>query len=190
MSVKSGLVLGMVVLAGSSWGLARAAATEATATPAAQPAQQVPQLDDKAKRLELARELHDIRRIKDRVLQDFDRIAAGLPESDQEDFKVYMEQSIDFDALEKQSIEIAADVYTADELKAMVDYYSSNAGRSAEAKGEDYGKRFGDVLQKKVDAAIMASKYGRQSGGAASGNYNTLAPSESRKAPSIDMLGK
>ncbi len=185
MRVKSALVLGTVILAGSALnGLARAE------EPAAAPVTAETPQDDKAKRLELARELHDVRRIKDRVLSDFDRIAAGLPESDQEDFKVYMEQSVDFDALEKKSIEIAAEVYTADELKAMVDYYSSNAGRSAEAKGEEYSKRFGDILQQKVDAAIMASKYGAQNGASSTGNFNTLSPSESRKGPSIDMLGK
>lgn len=133
--------------------------------------------DERGERLALSRELHDIKRVKDRVLADIETLSQSLPLTEREDFKKYMELNVDFDALEQKSIEYAADIYTVPELKAMIAYFGSDVGRSAEAKGEEYGAKFGSDVQKEIDKAIMAAKFDK---------IEKLPQS----TPTIDMLGR
>lgn len=132
---------------------------------------------DYAERMALSRELHDIKKVGDQVRRDIDIIAESLPLVEREDFKKYMEMSVDFDALEGKSVKYAADLYTVPELKAMIAYFGSVEGRSAEAKGEEYGAKFGADVQKEIDKAIMAAKFDKV------GN-------PPRSEPTIEMLGK
>ncbi|HNQ92257.1 MAG TPA: hypothetical protein PKI93_04925 [Alphaproteobacteria bacterium] len=133
--------------------------------------------DDHAERMALSRELHDIKKVKEQVLGDIDNIAQSLPMNEREDFKKYMELHVDFDALEQKSIEYAADTYTIHEFKAMIAYFGSNEGRSAEAKGGEYAAKFGPEVQKEIDKAIMAAKFDKIGG-------------SSHPEPTKDMLGK
>lgn len=114
---------------------------------------------DMKERLALARDLHDIRRIKDRIMDDIDRAAESLPPVERESFKKYFELSVDFDALEQKSITYTADIYTVPELKAMISYFGSPEGQSAEAKSGEYGEKLGGDVQKEIDKALMAAKY-------------------------------
>lgn len=110
-------------------------------------------------RRKLARELHDIKHVKDQIRETIAGVAKSLPPVEQEDFKKYMELKIDFDALEQKSIDYTAEIYTADELQAMVDFFGSREGRSAEVKGDIYAEKFGAEVQKTIDQAMMAAKF-------------------------------
>lgn len=116
-------------------------------------------LNDLDHRRELARELHDIKHVKDQIRETIAGVAKSLPTVEQEDFKKYMELKIDFDALEQKSIDYTAEIYTADELQAMVDFFGSREGRSAEVKGDIYAEKFGAEVQKTIDQAMMAAKF-------------------------------
>ncbi len=133
--------------------------------------------DDYSERLELSRELHDVRRVKDHILDDIDNIAQSLPISEREDFKRYIELNVDFDQLDEESIKISANLYTVPELKAMLAYFGSKEGRSAEEKSARYGAEFGPKVQEQIDKALMASKFE---------NVNELP----HTVPNINMLGK
>ncbi|OIN85466.1 MAG: hypothetical protein AUJ12_09140 [Alphaproteobacteria bacterium CG1_02_46_17] len=133
--------------------------------------------DEYKERLALSRELHDVRRVKEHILQDIDNIAQSLPFTEREDFKKYIELNVDFDKLEDESIKISADTYTVPEFKAMLAYFGSKEGRAAEAKSARYGAQFGPKIQEQIDKALMASKFE---------NTNQLP----RSLPNIDMLGK
>lgn len=115
--------------------------------------------DDLQNRLALARELHDIKHVKDHIRETITAASVNLPVVEREDFKKYMELKIDFDDLEKKSIQYTAEIYTAAELQAMIDYFGSTEGRSAEVKGEEYAKKFGAEVRKTIDQAIMAAKF-------------------------------
>lgn len=115
--------------------------------------------DDLEQRRKLARELHDIKHVKDHIRETIAGVAKSLPSVEQEDFKKYMELKVDFDALEQKSIDYTAEIYTADELQAMVDFFGSREGRSADVKGEEYTEKFGAEVRKTIDQAMMAAKF-------------------------------
>ncbi|MEK7801588.1 MAG: hypothetical protein AAB276_03955, partial [Pseudomonadota bacterium] len=53
-----------------------------------------------------------------------------------------------------------ADIYTVPEMRAMIAYYGSPDGQSAEAKGAIYGPKIAKDVQKEIDAAVMSVKLG------------------------------
>lgn len=118
-----------------------------------------PVKDDMAERIRLSKDLHDIRHMGDRIREMIDLAAAAVPPEDRVDFERYVQLKIDVDGLESKSIQYAAEVYTAPELKAMIRYFGSPDGQSAEAKGETFTNKIGQEITKEIDAAILAAKY-------------------------------
>jgi len=118
-----------------------------------------PVANDKAERIKLSKDLHDIRNIRERINATILEAANTIPLEDREDFQKYVQLKVDYDALEAKSVEYAADVYTAPELKAMIAYFGSADGQSAEAKGQIFADKIGKDILAQVDAAILAAKY-------------------------------
>ena len=116
-------------------------------------------VDDKAERVRLSKDLHDIRQIRERINATILEAANAIPPEDREDFQKYVQLKVDYDALEAKSIEYAAEIYTVPELKAMIAYFGSADGKSAEAKGEIFADHISKDIQTQIDAAIMAAKY-------------------------------
>ncbi len=115
--------------------------------------------DDKAERVKLSKDLHDIRNIRERIHATILEAANTIPPEDREDFQKYVQLRINYDALEEKSIQYAADVYTVPELKAMIAYFGSPDGQSAEAKGAVFSGKISKDIIAEVDAAILAAKY-------------------------------
>lgn len=116
-------------------------------------------VDDKAERISLSKDLHDIRNIRERINGIIADAANTIPPEDREDFQKYVQLKVDYDALEAKSIEYAADVYTVPELKAMIAYFGSPDGQAAEAKGPVFADKISKDIIAQVDAAILAAKY-------------------------------
>ncbi len=116
--------------------------------------------DDVKERLALAKDLHDIRHIRDAIHADIEGYAQQIPQGDREDFMRYVALKINFDKLEQLSIAYTADIYTVPEMRAMIVYYGSPDGQSAEAKGAIYGPKIAKDVQKEIDAAVMSVKLG------------------------------
>ena len=139
-----------------------------------------PAKDDSAERIALSKDLHDIRNIRDRINTTIAGVAKSLPAGDQEDFAKYVALHINYDALEKKSIAYVAEIYTAPELKAMIAYFGSPDGQSAEAKGGDSAGKIGADIMKDIDAAIIAAKYD----GVPEKDLPKITPEVSGKLPS------
>ena len=114
---------------------------------------------DRAERINLSKDLHDIRNVRERINATILQAAETIPPADREDFQRYVQLRVNYDALEEKSIGYAAEVYSADELRAMIAYFGSPAGKSAEAKGAQFGEMIADAIIKEIDAAILAAKY-------------------------------
>jgi len=114
---------------------------------------------DKTERIKLSKDLHDIRNIRDRINATILAVAEILPLEDREDFQKYVQLKIDYDGLEAKSVEYVSEVYSTGELKAMIAYFGSPDGQSAEAKGEQFSVKIGKDIMAQVDAAILAAKY-------------------------------
>lgn len=115
--------------------------------------------DDKAERVRLSKDLHDIRNIRERINGIIASAADTIPPADREDFQRYVQLKVDYDALEAKSIAYAADIYTVPELKAMIAYFGSADGQSAESKGAAFSDKISKDIIAEVDAAILAAKY-------------------------------
>ncbi|OFW87450.1 MAG: hypothetical protein A3J37_05670 [Alphaproteobacteria bacterium RIFCSPHIGHO2_12_FULL_45_9] len=118
-----------------------------------------PATDDKAERIRLSKDLHDIRNIRERINATILDAANAIPPADREDFQRYVQLKVNYDALEEKSIQYAAEVYTVPELKAMIAYFGSPNGQSAEAKGATFSGKIGKDITAEIDAAILAAKY-------------------------------
>jgi hypothetical protein len=72
-----------------------------------------------------------------------DKIAATLPEGDRATFKTLMTKNLDIGALANLMRAAMVKNFSADELKAIADFYGSPIGKSAMAK---FGNYMADVM--------------------------------------------
>ncbi len=116
---------------------------------------------DYEERLKLAREMHEIWPIRLKVEQAIEMISRRVMEGNRPAFKSKMRKVIEFDALEKASIDAMAEIYTAKELQAMVKFYGSEEGRSINIKNSDYEEALKPALSKMLDKGMLDTKLGR-----------------------------
>lgn len=135
---------------------------EVVAEEVMQASEQKAETNDYEERLKLSREMHDIWPIRTKVENALENIAQQVPEQERARFKAAMRKAIEFDSLETASIESMADVFSVDELKAMIAFYGSKEGRSVSHKIGDYERSLQPVLVKMMDKALLDTKLGSQ----------------------------
>lgn len=79
-----------------------------------------------------------------------DQMAASLPEDQRREFEDLMTRHLDIPALEKAMREALIRHFTADELKALADFYGSEVGKSAMAKFGVYMAELMPVIQTEI----------------------------------------
>jgi hypothetical protein len=115
-------------------------------------------------RYELALKMHEIWPTRLKVEQAIDDVARQLPQQDQDSFRAAMRRAIKFEQLEQESIKAMVDVFTEEELKAMVGFYGSAEGRGITAKTLAYQERISPVYTQMLDKALMDTKTGNAPG--------------------------
>jgi len=120
-------------------------------------AQDVP---DAARRLELAGEMHKIWPVRPKVESALESVVEGVDEGKRAAFKAALRKAMDYQTIERESIKAMADVFSAEELEAMVAFYGSPAGRSVSAKTEDYTAALQPVIVRMLDNAILQIRTG------------------------------
>ena len=154
-------LLAFVFLAvGSSVAFAASSSSVSPVESAPAPVSESISAEEMAERVKLSTELHDIRNIRDSVNATVAAYAKRLPEKQREGYMQAIELSLDYEKIEQVSINEAAKVFTPAELRAMISYFGSPEGRSAEQKMGAYSKKVVAEVQRGIDAAIMASKLG------------------------------
>lgn len=113
-----------------------------------------------AKRLELARKMHEINPARDQINAAIDQAAESQPEQEREAFKTAMRSVLNFQAIEKISIDAMAEVYTERELQAMVNYYSLPEAKSAGEKQMKYSEKVYPEIIRMLDQAMMRVRTG------------------------------
>lgn len=116
---------------------------------------------DEKSRLELAGKMHEIWPIRSRIEAALNAIAQSLPEERQAEVKAAMRKAIKFDQLEEESTKAMAEVFSAAELQAMIDFYGSEVGKSISAKTQDYEAVLRPVLTRMIDAAMLDIRTGQ-----------------------------
>ena len=112
-------------------------------------------------RLKLSRDMHEIWPIRTKAEHAIDLVSRRVKEQHRAAFKAEMRKAIEFDALEKASIDAMAEIYTADELKAMIAFYGSKEGRSITHKNSDYENALKPALTKMLDKGLLDTKLGQ-----------------------------
>lgn len=124
-------------------------------------AQEAASADEPSKTtLELAQKMHEIWPMRSRIETALESVSEGFPQERRAEILATMRKSIQYDELEEESIKAMAEIFTEDELKAMIDFYGSETGRSISIKTGDYEAAIRPVLGKMMDKAMMDLKLG------------------------------
>jgi len=113
---------------------------------------------DMAERTKLAVELNDVMHIRDKITADIENYSRKIPSEQRDYYTRYIQLKVDYDKLEDLSVTYTAETFTVPELRAMLAYYGSSEGQSAEAKASGYQGKMSKDVQKEIDAALMAAK--------------------------------
>lgn len=116
---------------------------------------------EEQERLDLATKMHDVWPVRPRVEAALDSIATNFPEDKQAEVKAALRKSIQFDELEEESIKAMAEIFTAQELTAMIEFYGSETGRAISAKTSDYELALRPVMVKMIDKAMLDLRTGQ-----------------------------
>ena len=116
--------------------------------------------DDFQQRLALAKDMHKIRPTKEQVDSAVETISARIPEDQREAFKTNMRSILNYNAIEKISINAMAETFTLEELAAMVEYNKKPEAQSASKKMQDYQSKVSPEIIQMIDKAIMRMRTG------------------------------
>lgn len=113
------------------------------------------------RRIELAKEMHELRPTRDQVYAAIDQFAQVRPEAERDAFKSAMRNVFNVKVLEKISTDAYVDTYTVEELEAMVEYFNKPVARSAAAKSDAYTSIVYPEIVKMLDRAAMRVRTGK-----------------------------
>lgn len=112
------------------------------------------------KRIELAREMHKINPTRDQVHSALERVAATKPASQRRDFIIKMNEILHYKAIEKVSIDAMVELYTLEELEAMVAFHGSDIGKSIKEKHPQWTAKLAPEIIRMMDVAYMRLRTG------------------------------
>ena len=117
---------------------------------------------DLDKRMALAKKWHDLMpvSVRDQINAAIDQAANTQPEKEREIFKANMKNILNYQAIEKISIDAMAEIYTAAELEALVDYYSKPEAKTANEKYPIYANKVYPEITRMLDQAMMRARTG------------------------------
>ena len=118
------------------------------------------QSNDRAERLKYATDFADIKPIREAINRDIEAATMGMTDDEKEEFMRFIQLRINYEKIEQDSINTMADMFTVAELKAMVGYYGSAEGKSAEEKAMVYTSKIGPQIANAIDGAMMDAKLG------------------------------
>lgn len=113
-----------------------------------------------AHKLELAKKMHQIRPTSQQIDSAIQQVARRLPEQQRQQFVTIMTESLNYNAIERISIDAMVDVFTLKELEAMVEYYSKPEAVSASDKMSDWAKVVQPEIASLIDKALMKIRLG------------------------------
>lgn len=117
---------------------------------------------DLAKRIELSKKLHQVMpvSVREQVNIAIDEFVKQQPEDQREVFRANMRNALNYEALEKISVDAMAETYTDKELQVQIDYYSKPEAKSINDKYEAYANKVFPQISKMLDKAMMQARTG------------------------------
>jgi hypothetical protein len=113
-----------------------------------------------AKKADLAREMHQIRPTRVQVDAAVEQAAKGMPDEQRRAFISAMKTVLNYNAIEKISIDAMVETFTLSELQAMVNYHKMPEAKSISEKMPNWAMKVQPEVVRMLDAAIMRVKTG------------------------------
>ncbi len=122
------------------------------------------ELEDKdilKQKIELAREMHKIRPTREQVDSAVIKASLSLPKYERKNFIDSMAMMLNYNAIERISVDAMIETYTLKELSSMVEYYSKPEARSASKKVMSWAMIVQPEIITMIDKALMRIKTGQ-----------------------------
>lgn len=122
------------------------------------------ELDDKkilAKKIALAKQMHKIRPTRDQVDSAVSRASLSVPAQSRLSFVNAMSSMLNYNAIERISVDAMIETYTLAELEAMVEYFSKPEAISASNKMRNWAVIVQPEIIRMIDKAMMRIKTGQ-----------------------------
>ena len=122
------------------------------------------ELEDKEilpKKIELAKRMHSIRPTREQVDTAVKRASLSYPQSQRKGFVDAMSMMLNYNAIERISIDAMVETYTLKELGAMVEYYSKPEAKSASMKVVVWATLVQPEIINMIDKDMMRIKTGQ-----------------------------
>ncbi len=114
-----------------------------------------------AEKVALAKKMHQIRSTRVQVDSAVNRAAQNLPSFERENFIVLMKSMLNYNAIERISIDAMVETYTLVELRSMVEYFSKPEAISASKKVSSWARVVQPEIVRMIDRAMMRIKTGQ-----------------------------
>ncbi len=106
---------------------------------------------------QLALEYATLTKMEDMVntsLKETEQMLKNAPESEREKIHKILENSIGWNAIKSQLIELIVNLYTKEELTAYISFIKTPAGRSFNDKNTEFAKRYSAFLSENTQRAF------------------------------------
>lgn len=113
------------------------------------------------KKLDLAKKMHQIRPTRDQVDAAVNMAAQSLSPNERQPFIVGMKRILNYNAIERISIDAMVQTYTLAELEPMVAYFSTPEARSASKKIANWATQVQPEIVRMIDKAIARIRTGQ-----------------------------
>ncbi len=114
-----------------------------------------------AKKVKLAKEMHNIRPTREQVDSAIRRAASKLSEYERANFMSAMKSMLNYNAIERISIDAMVETYSHKELESMVGYFSKPEAMSASKKIRPWAQRVQPEIARMIDRAMMRIRTGQ-----------------------------
>ena len=116
---------------------------------------------DMKERMVLAAQFDKVRPIRTQIETTLVTLGETLPPAQKLKYLSDINKTFDYKAVETASVKALAETFTQDELKAMIAFYSSPAGKTAAAKMSAYEEKIKPEIARQLDAALAEIKFGK-----------------------------
>ena len=113
------------------------------------------------RKIKLAAQIHKYRPISLVIESAAAQIAANYPEGERETARRELIEHVEYQKLREESIVRMADIYTENELKVMLDFYSAPEFQSIRQKDIIYLQLVRPSIVRQLDAALMSLRTGK-----------------------------
>ena len=111
---------------------------------------------DLAAKMELAQTYSKLVPVDAEIKETIEQLALQVPVAQRVQFKAILAQNIKVDRLRSASELALTEIFTVEELKALTEFYKTDAGQAIKDKMPDYQGRLQPVLEQMIQDSLVS----------------------------------